>query len=109
MRIRFHLDEHISANIAAGLRRRQIDATTAADAGLVGSDDVAQFGFAVSSGRVLVTHDADFLRLHAEGVAHAGIAYCRQQATSMGEMVRRLALIHDLLLPEEMVGRVEFL
>jgi hypothetical protein len=37
--IRFHLDEHISARIAAGLRRRHIDVTTAAEAGLAGADD----------------------------------------------------------------------
>jgi predicted nuclease of predicted toxin-antitoxin system len=52
--IRFYLDEHISARIAAGLRRRNIDVTTAADAGLAGADDAAQLEFAASSGRVLV-------------------------------------------------------
>jgi predicted nuclease of predicted toxin-antitoxin system len=65
--------------------------------------------FAASSRRVLVTQDADFLRLHAEGVAHAGIAYCRQGAVPIGELLRFLVLIHDLLSPEEMAGRVEFL
>jgi predicted nuclease of predicted toxin-antitoxin system len=103
------LDEQISARIAAGLRRRNIDVTTAADAGLAGANDVAQLEFAVSSGRVLVTHDADFLRLHAGGTAHSGIAYCRQGAASIGELLRYLVLIHDLLSPEEMAGRVEFL
>jgi predicted nuclease of predicted toxin-antitoxin system len=107
--IRFHLDEHISARIAAGLRRRHIDVTTAAEAGLAGADDAAQLEFATSSGRVLVTHDADFLRLHAGGAAHAGIAYCRQGAAPIGELLRLLVLIHDLLSPEEMAGRVEFL
>jgi hypothetical protein len=42
-------------------------------------------------------------------VTHAGIVYCRQQSTTIGEMLRRLILIHDLLSPEEMAGRVEFL
>ncbi|MBI1897715.1 MAG: DUF5615 family PIN-like protein [Acidobacteria bacterium] len=109
MPIRFHLDEHISAGVAAGLRRRNIDVTTAADAGLIGATDVAHLEFAASSGRVVVTQDDDFLRLHAQGVAHAGIAYCQQQSMSMGEMLRRVVLIHDLLSPEEMAGRVEFL
>jgi predicted nuclease of predicted toxin-antitoxin system len=107
--IRFHLDEHISAHIAQGLRRRNIDVTTTADAGLVGASDGAQLEFATSSGRIVVTQDDDFLRLHGQGVAHAGIAYCQQQSTSVGEMLRRLILIYDLLSPEEMVGRVEFL
>jgi Domain of unknown function (DUF5615) len=107
--IRFHLDEHISTHIAAGLRRRNIDVTTAADAGLIGGTDIAHLEFAVSTGRVMVTHDDDFLRLHSQGVSHAGIAYCWQQSMSIGEMLRRVILIHDLLSPEEMAGRVEFL
>jgi hypothetical protein len=55
------------------------------------------------------TQDDDFLPLHARGVAHAGIAYGQQQSMSIGEMLRRVVLIHDLLSPEEMAGRVEFL
>lgn len=83
--------------------------TTAADAGLLGATDMAQLAFATSSGRVVVTQDDDFLRLHAQGVAHAGIAYCQQPSMSIGEMLRRVVLIHDLLSPEEMAGGVEFL
>ena len=109
MSIRFHLDEHVSSAIAAGLRRRNIDVTTAADASLIGADDAAHIAFAASSGRVVVTQDDDFLRLHAQGVAHAGIAYCQQQTLSLGEMLRRVVLIHDLLSEEEMIGQVEFL
>jgi predicted nuclease of predicted toxin-antitoxin system len=105
----FHLDEHISAGIAAGLRRRNIDVTTAAEAGLTCVTDSTHLEFAASSGRVVVTQDDDFLRLHAQGVSHAGIAYCQQQSMSVGEMLRRLILIHDLLSPGEMAGRVEFL
>jgi predicted nuclease of predicted toxin-antitoxin system len=76
MPIRFHLDEHISTSIAAGLRRRGVDVTTTAEAELMGADDEAQLAFAASQGRVMVTQDADFLRHHAKGTAHAGIAYC---------------------------------
>jgi len=107
--IRFHLDEHISAHIAAGLRRRGIDVTTAADAGLIGATDAAHLEFAASSRRVVVTQDGDFLRLHAQGVPHAGVAYCQQRSMSLGEMLRRVVLIHDLLAPEEITGRIEFL
>jgi len=107
--IRFHLDEHISAQISAGLRRRNIDVTTSLDANLIGATDLAHIEFAASSARVLVTQDDDFLRLHAQGVTHAGIVFCQQQSMSIGEMLRRLILIHDLLSPEELSGRIEFL
>lgn len=109
MPIRFHLDEHISNVVAVGLRRRNIDVTAAVESGLTGADDRAQLEFAASFGRVLVTQDADFLRLHAENTAHSGIAYCRQGSAPAGAMLRGLVLIYDLMSPEEMVGKVEFL
>lgn len=42
MPVRFHLDEHIPASVAAGLRRRGIDVTTTIEAGLVGVEDQTQ-------------------------------------------------------------------
>jgi hypothetical protein len=107
--IRFHLDEHIASRLAAGLRRRRIDVTSTAEVGLRGAADVAHLQFASSSGRVFVTQDRGVLRLHAQGIAHAGIVYCPQQSMSVGEMLRRLVLIHDLLSPDELAGKVEFL
>jgi len=109
VRVRFHLDEHIPFGVAAGLRRRGIDVTCAAEVGLVGVGDKEQLSFATQSGGVLVTQDADLLRLHKAGVAHAGIAYCGQGSLTIGEMLRRLVLIYDLMKAEEMQGRVEFL
>src|SRR6476620_5290746 len=91
MPIRFHLDENVGDGVAAGLRRRGIDVAVGWEADLAGSEDARQLEFAASAGRVLVTHDSDYLRLDAEGVAHAGIAYCHQEALSIGEMVRAYA------------------
>lgn len=91
-----------------GLRFRDIDVTTTKDAGLAGASDHAQLSYATTSARVIVTGDDDFLRLHAEGLRHAGIVFCRQNR-STGELIRGLALIHDLLGPDEMSSRVEYL
>jgi hypothetical protein len=60
-------------------------------------------------GEFWVTHDADFLRLHADGVTHTGIAYCQQRTAPIGELLRQLVLIYDLLSPEEMASKIEFL
>jgi predicted nuclease of predicted toxin-antitoxin system len=109
VRIRFHLDEHVPMSIAAGLRRRGVDVTTATGEELTGASDAGQLSFAAQSGRVLVTQDADFLRLHQTGVGHTGIVYCRQGSLSVGEMLRRLVLVHDLMTAEEMRTRVEYL
>ncbi len=107
--IRLHLDEHVHPAVAAGLRHRGIDVTTTTEAGLGGADDEDQLAFARSQGRVIVTHDDDFLALHARGVAHAGIAYCHQQSRTVGELLRALLLLCECLTGEEMQGQVEFL
>ena len=79
------------------------------DAGLSGADDQDQLAFARSGGRVIVTHDDDFLALHARGVSHAGIAYSHQQNRTVGDLLRALLLLHECSTAEDMQGRVEFL
>ncbi len=107
--LRFHLDEHIDPAIADGLRRRGIDATTAEGAGLRGSPDEEQIAFALTQYRVIVTQDQDFLRIHNEGVTHAGIAFSQHGLRSLGQLLRSLILLNDCLVPEDMMNHVEFL
>ena len=108
-RLRFHLDEQVSHDIERALRNRGIDVTTAADAQLLGASDDAHLAFAANAQRVVVTHNADFLR-HADlGTSHYGIAYCAQGQRSTGEIVRQLCLMHDCLEAAEMVNAIEYL
>ena len=107
--IRFHPDEHVNPAVADGLRRRGIGVTTTADAGLLGAEDAHHIAFAVAGGRVIFTNDADFLRLHDQGAAHPGIVYSLQQNRSVGEVIRVLELIREILEPHEMANRVEFI
>lgn len=108
-RIRFHLDEHVAPDVARALRTHGIDVTTTVEIGLRSATDVAQLEYARNAGRVLVTHDADFLRLAAAEIDHAGIAYCHQNKRTVGEIVRTLVLIHELMSADEMKGQVEYL
>ena len=85
--IRFHLDEHVDHEIARGLRSRGVDVTTTADANLLGAEDEAHFEFARREGRVIVTNDADFLRLASRGEEHLGIAYCAPGTRSIGDII----------------------
>jgi predicted nuclease of predicted toxin-antitoxin system len=61
-RIKFHLDEHVDPDIAKALRRHGLDVTTTVEAGLRTLDDPDYLDFIRREGRVVVTHDADFLR-----------------------------------------------
>jgi predicted nuclease of predicted toxin-antitoxin system len=107
--IRFHLDEHVPTAIADGLRRLGVDVTTTPDAGLIGATDPTQIAYAVATGRMIFSQDDDFLVLAASGVEHPGIAYCRQNTRSIGEIIHGLQLIWEVLEPDEVRNRVEYL
>jgi predicted nuclease of predicted toxin-antitoxin system len=107
--LRFHLDEVCDPRIAAGLRLRGVDVSTAADTALRGKPDESHLAYCRAQARVIVTHDTDFLRLHATGASHPGIVFCPQQARPLGELIRLLALIWEVLEPGEMQNHVEYL
>src|SRR5262245_30630783 len=98
--IRFHLDEHVAHAVADGLRRLGVDVTTA---------DGDHLAYTLAESRVLFTQDDDFLALAATGSEHAGLAYCRQNTRSIGEIIRALELIWEIYEPDEIRNRVEFL
>lgn len=107
--LRFHFDEHIDPGIALALRRNGIDVTTTIEAGLRTKRDEAHLEHARQQRRVIVTNDADFLRLVSNSTDHPGIAYCNISARSIGEIIDTLLMMYEVLSPEEMIGRVEYL
>ena len=107
-RIRFHLDEHVDPAIATALRRAGVNVTTTIESGLRTKDDEAHLQFARAEGRVIVTRDQDFLRVAAEKSNHSGIVFYTANQ-SMREIIEGLILIYEVMLPEEMVGRVEYI
>jgi len=106
--IKLYLDEHIPRAVAEGLRRRGLDVLTVQDAGRSGLTDTDQLIFAHAEQRVLITMDSDFLILASRRLAHAGIAYANP-TRSVGELIRAVILLCDVLTPAEMVNQVEFL
>jgi hypothetical protein len=78
------------------------------EANKLGASDLEHLAFAFAEGRVLFTHDDDFLRLAAAGVRHAGIVYAHQR-TSIGEIIRGLMLIYQTVAAEDMTGQMEYL
>ncbi|MBD1842803.1 DUF5615 family PIN-like protein [Cyanobacteria bacterium FACHB-63] len=107
--IRFHLDENVDPAISRGLRLRAIDVTTTPEVNLLTTSDQEQLDFALSENRVIFTQDRDFLRLHESGANHAGIVYYAKSSRSIGGIIRSLTLIWEVLEPEEIRGRVEFI
>lgn len=106
--IQYYLDEHIAGAVANGLRRRGIDVLTLTEAGMLGAGDEEHFTFAREQARTIVTHDDDFLRLAAQSEEHAGVVYIPQRR-SIGDVIRGLTLIAEVLGAEGMRGHIEFL
>ncbi len=107
-RIKFYTDEHVAKAVIRGLRQRGVDVLTVPEADLLGASDEAHVQRARTEGRVIFTQDDDFLRLHAIGIEHAGIVYA-PQTMSVGEIIRGLILVFQVLDAEEMHGQVEYL
>jgi uncharacterized protein with PIN domain len=107
-RIRLYTDEQVPKAVARGLRERGVDVLTTSEAGMLGATDEEQLSFALGQGRVIFTQDEDFLRLHASERRHGGIVYAPQQ-TPVGEIIRGLMLVFEVLEPDEMRRHVEFL
>src|SRR5207245_9493629 len=77
-RVKVYVDENRSPEIARILRRADVNAVSAHEAGNVQLDDQAQLVYATRHGRVLVTaNGVDFLAIGREAVRknmeHAGI------------------------------------
>jgi predicted nuclease of predicted toxin-antitoxin system len=107
--VTFHTDENVSEAVALGLRRRGLDVTTTNEAGLRGATDEAQLAYALRESRVVISHDADMLRLASAGTPHAGVAYCHGQKYKVGQLVLKLLALAGRLPPQAMRGRIEFL
>ena len=107
-KISFCTDEHVSKAVVRGLRQRGADILTVPEAGMLGASDQEHVARARQEGRVLLTQDDDFLRLHSKGAQHAGIVYAPQR-TSVGDIIFGLMLIREVLDPDDMQNHVEFL
>ncbi|MCD6028042.1 MAG: hypothetical protein K0S78_216 [Thermomicrobiales bacterium] len=73
---------------------------------MLGAEDARQLAFAHQSGRVFITHDADFLRLDARGYVHAGIVFVPRRM-SIGAVVAGLMLIHEIWLEPNTPAGIE--
>ena len=107
-RIRLHLDENVDLDVARALRRHGIDVSTTQEIGLRTKSDAVQFEFIRREDRVIVTHDSDFLQIAGTTSDQPGIVYCDKTARSIGEIIRALILIYEVLASDDMRGKVEF-
>lgn len=98
--IQFYADVHVPLSVTRGLRERGVDVLTAQDVEMEEAEDSEHLAYATTRNRVMITQDSDFLVLDSQGTQHTGIVYARQ-GTLIGDMVRGLMLIFDVLTPDD--------
>jgi predicted nuclease of predicted toxin-antitoxin system len=106
--IRFHLDEAADARIAAGLRRRDRDCTTSAEANLLSESDESQFAYAVREGRLLIPRDHDFREIAIAAVNHPGVLICKRR-THFGTIIKALDRMASEMTADDIKDQVFYL
>lgn len=81
---------------------------TVRDLGLLGDEDINHLERAVQMGRVLCTHDADYVDMATEGIAHTGIVFGQQHKHTIGAWVEFLTLVHGVYEADELHNLVEY-
>jgi predicted nuclease of predicted toxin-antitoxin system len=94
--------------IAEQLTKRGIDVVTARDLNQLGAEDINHLERATEAGRILCTHDADYVDLASAGVQHAGIVLGQQDKHNIGIWVKFLAKIHSDYSADEMRNLVKY-
>lgn len=98
---RFFCDVHIALEAVRQLRNKEVDIVHCGEVGLADAKDETLLLYAVEQGRVMVSCDDDFQRLHQQWQEmereHAGIVYFRMndQCKSIGIVVKELLFLHE--------------
>ena len=107
------MDHHVPAAISAELRRRGIDVLTAQEDGSDQLDDDLLLERANQLGRVLFSQDRDLLRIANEQLVSGhdfnGLVYAHQLSITIGQAIRDLELLAQVLDPQDMRNCIEFL
>jgi hypothetical protein len=107
--IRLYFDESVQLAVAEQMRESGVDSVHVRELGLRGDSDLNHLIRATQMKRVICTFDYDFLRLHSQGIEHAGIVIAPHESTSIGDWIRGLTLICGTMTPEAMINHIEYL
>jgi predicted nuclease of predicted toxin-antitoxin system len=105
--LRFHLDESLTPKIAHAARLRGLDITDSHTEEMLSHSDLQQWEYCQQQGKILITADSDFLRLCKENPNHYGVVFCL--GTGIGSIVRELEVLSNDILPQEMLGRIDYI
>lgn len=97
MSLPLYMDHNVINQITVGCRSRGLDVLTALEDGLHDRPDEEVLARATELGRMVFTHDTDFIVVTGEWLAagrpFAGVVYGHQSAVSIGKAIADLDLI----------------
>ena len=110
--LKFYTDTHIAKAVATQLRSRGIDIIRCEEVGMATASDAGHLEYATGEGRVMVSQDDDFVRLHAQwqqgGKVHAGIILLPKHLQGEAQIsyaVRELLTYYEMI--EGHAGTIE--
>jgi len=111
--MKIYCDENIESAIVEGLKRRGIEVISTRDRKDLGKSDEYHLKRVSELGAVVLTHDPDLLKIahrwNQRGKEHKGILYVHPLDLSIGECIRMVELVTQVLTEEEMKNHIEFL
>ena len=113
--IRLYFDEDAGKHsVVSGVRQAGIDVITTLEAGNSNFPDTKQLLWSTTQNRVIYTFNmGDFCRLHKDYLSsdkiHAGIIVAAKQSYSVGQQIKGLLNIIELISEEEMINQLVFL
>lgn len=108
--MRIYADENIEKSIIEGLRRRKVEVISAKELGYAGKPDEFHIKKALELKAVILTHDIDFLRIATtSGLSHRGIIFSHSKEVSIGQCLRGVELIVNVLTDKDMENHIEFI
>lgn len=102
-KIKFYTDAHIPLAVIEQLRLHGVDIIRCEDVGKKYAEDHEHLQYATDEGRIIITHDDDFLTLSSEwqqqDKKHAGIIYILSDKQGViGIIVKELLFLHQTVL-----------
>jgi hypothetical protein len=113
MPLSLYFDQHVPFASAAGLMRRGIDVLTCGEDGNANLDDSGLLSRATELNRVFFSQDVDLLEIAnsrlTDGLEFSGLIYAHPLDITIGQAVRDLELLANVVTAEEMRNRIEYL
>jgi predicted nuclease of predicted toxin-antitoxin system len=108
--MKIYADENIETSIIDGLRRRRITEHSAVELGYRGKPDKFHMSKADELDAIVLTHDVDFLIMgSAPYVTHRGIIFSHSKNVSIGDCIRGVEVVANVLSDRDMRNHIEFL